>query len=75
MGYSQKGCKESDAAEHTAQRHQYLKEEEVWLDHLPQLSSHREHSLATCSTSPCRSGREDTRGAAVPFVNRTFKVT
>lgn len=39
------------------------------------LPSHREHSLATCSTSPCRSGREDTRGAAVPFVNRTFKVT
>ena len=33
VGYSQKGCKESDAAEHTEQRHQYLKEEEVWLDH------------------------------------------
>ena len=32
VGYSQKGCKESDAAEHRAQRHQYLKEE-IWLDH------------------------------------------
>ena len=38
------------------------------------LPSHREHSLATCSASPCRSGHKDTRGAAVPFVNRTFKV-